>query len=170
MSENKCGRFGVAHAECRPFVAGQTDLGGILSGTVIRSLDGDIPVEFLSPGDRIVTRNAGSAPLRAIDIDHVREASVAFLPRSLSDTCPEQEIVLPVSQPVLLRDWRARVMFGQPQAVTPAGTLVDHGFILDGGEREMTLYRLIFDRDQIVYAGGLELTSMPLRTRVRKVA
>ena len=38
---------------------------GIAPGTIIHTLDGSLPVEYLSPGDRIITR-AGMRVLRAI--------------------------------------------------------------------------------------------------------
>ncbi len=38
---------------------------GLAPGTIIYTLDGALPVEFLSPGDRIITR-AGMRPLRGI--------------------------------------------------------------------------------------------------------
>lgn len=40
---------------------------GLATGTVVFTLDGALPVEFLEPGDRIVTR-AGARVLRRIDV------------------------------------------------------------------------------------------------------
>jgi hypothetical protein len=165
-----CGRNGVEIPNFRPFIPGQIDLGGICKGTSVLTLDGDLPVEHLAPGDKVITRNSGAAELLALEFDTVTEHGVQIASGALG-TIPEgTKLVLPASQPILLRDWRAQVMFGQPQAVTAAGTLVDHGFILDLGEVKMTLYRLIFERDQVIYAGGLELTSAPVLERKRKVA
>ncbi|WP_050929995.1 Hint domain-containing protein [Aestuariivita boseongensis] len=164
------GRIGGEIPQFRPFISGQIELGGIVTGTTIRTLDGDLPVEFLQPGDRVITRNSGAARLIAIERDMVLEKAVEFTPGAMGRDAPEASLILPASQPVLMRDWRAKVMFRQPQAVAPAGVLVDHGFILDRGEQELDLHRLIFERDQIVYAGGLELTSEPIRERVRRVA
>ena len=170
MSYADGGRTGHVCPGFRPFISGQIDLGGIVRGTTVRTADGDIPVEHLSPGDRVITRNSGAAPLMALEIDTVTEQAVEFTAGSMNVDCPAQSLILPSSQPVLLRDWRAKVMFGQPQAVTPAGLLVDHGFILDLGERDLALYRLIFERDQVIYAGGLELTSAPILERKRRAA
>ncbi len=170
MTQKMGGRIGGDRPQCRPFISGQIELGGIVAGTLVHSLDGDLPAEYLSPGDRIITRNSGAAQLVAIERDTVLEKAVEFLPGAMGHDTPSDGVILPASQPVLLRDWRAKVMFGQPQAVAPAGVLVDHGFILDKGERELDLVRLIFARDQVIYAGGLEITSEPMRDRVRRVA
>lgn len=170
MSKNTIGRIGVPMPGFRPFIAGTANLGGLVATTVVRTLEGEIPVEFLSPGDRVITRRAGAAALCAIEIDEVQEPAVEFTSGALDQSVPEAPVILPASQLVLLRNWRAQVMFGQPQAVTPAGMLVDHGIILDRGMRTLTLFRLIFDRDHVIYAGGLELTSAPIRDRLRRVA
>ncbi len=164
------GRVGGVNPQFRPFISGQIELGGILTGTKIRTPGGETPVEDLSPGDLVMTRNSGPTQLIATEWDFVLEQAVEFSAEALGRDMPESGVTLPVSQPVLLRDWRASVMFGQPQAAAPAGLLVDHGFILDRGELELTLHRLIFERDQVIYADGLELTSEPIRERVRHVA
>lgn len=164
------GRIGGVSPQFRPFISGQIELGGILTGTQIRTPDSEVSVEHLSPGDLVITRNGGSVPLLAIEWDTVFEQAVEFTPGAMGQDAPDSGLILPASQPILLRDWRAKVMFGQPQAVAPAGLLVDHGIILDRGEQELSLHRLIFDRDHVVYAGGLELASEPIRDRLRHVA
>lgn len=164
------GRVGEEIPQFRPFISGQIELGGIVTGTEIRTLDGDLPIEFLNPGDRVITRNGGATRLMAIERDTVFEKAVEVTASAMNRDVPDRRLILPASQPVLLRDWRAKVMFGQPQAVAPVGALIDHGFILDLGEQELDLHRLIFERDQVIYAGGMELTSEPIRERVRRVA
>ena len=69
---------------------------------------------------------------------------------------------------MLVRDWRARALFGQSQAMTTAGQLIDEEFIHGIGPRRMTLIRLEFDRPRVIYAAGLELgtaaqASLPVR-------
>jgi len=39
---------------------------GICAGTTIMTLDGEIPVEHLSVGDRIITRDSGMSIIKAI--------------------------------------------------------------------------------------------------------
>lgn len=131
--------------------------GGIPSGTIVLTLQGEMPVEYIESGDRIITRNSGAVRLIRRETRRVSVPVVRILAGSLGDTRPESDTMLPAAQAVLLRDWRAKAMFGQPQAVAAAGALVDDEFITDLGLREMVLHHLVFDRDQVVYAGGLEL-------------
>ncbi len=39
---------------------------GLPLGTIIHTLDGALPIEFLSPGDRVITR-AGARVLRSVE-------------------------------------------------------------------------------------------------------
>jgi len=131
---------------------------GLVSGTILLTADGEIPVEYLSPGDRIITRNAGLVTLSAIKSVRVSEEAVKIAAGSLGDTKPTHHVMLPAAQMVLVRDWRAKALRGASQAVMPAGCLIDDEFVTALGIREMTLVRLGFDAPYIVYADGLELS------------
>ncbi|WP_299589500.1 Hint domain-containing protein [uncultured Tateyamaria sp.] len=131
---------------------------GLVAGTLLLTADGEIPVEYLSVGDRIITRNAGYVPLRALHSIRVTEEAVKIAAGSLGDTKPTHHVMVPASQMVLVRDWRARALGGAAQAVLPAGCLIDDEFITSLGPREMTLVCLGFEAPHVVYADGLELS------------
>ncbi|WP_299041033.1 Hint domain-containing protein [uncultured Tateyamaria sp.] len=136
---------------------------GLVSGTLLLTADGEIPVEYLSPGDKIITRNAGLVRLTAIQSYRTTDEAVKIAAGSLGDTKPSHHIIIPAAQLVLVRDWRARALRGAAQAVMPAGCLIDDEFITSLGPREMTLVRLGFEAPHVVYADGLEL-SVPAMT------
>ncbi|WP_299657295.1 Hint domain-containing protein [uncultured Tateyamaria sp.] len=136
---------------------------GLVSGTLLLTADGEIPVEYLSPGDRIITRNAGSVRLTAIQSYRTTDEAVKIAAGSLGDTKPSHHVIIPAAQMVLVRDWRAQALRGAAQAVMPAGCLIDDEFIISLGSREMTLVRLGFEAPHVVYADGLEL-SVPAMT------
>lgn len=142
---------------------------GLVAGSILLTADGEIPVEYLSPGDRIITRNAGLVPLRAVESIRVTEEAVKIAAGSLGDTKPTHHVMLPAAQMVLIRDWRAQALRGASQAVMPAGCLIDDEFITSLGMREMTLVRLGFDAPYVIYADGLEL-SVPAMTKATAVA
>ncbi|MEP4194207.1 MAG: Hint domain-containing protein [Aliishimia sp.] len=144
---------------------------GIPVGTSILTADGTIPVEYLSTGDRLVTRNGGMLPLMAIQSEAYATRGIKFTANCFGSNGPTEDAVLPADQPVLIRDWRARALFGQSQAMASASWLVDDEFIIDMGPRRLTLFRLAFDRPRVIYAGGLELgTSAEVNTPHRAVA
>lgn len=136
---------------------------GLVSGTLILTADGEIPVEYLSAGDRIITRNAGLAPLNASQSYRTTDEAVKIAAGALGDTKPTHSVIIPAAQMVLVRDWRAKALRGAAQAVMPAGCLIDNEFITSLGPREMTLVRLGFEAPHIIYADGLEL-SVPAMT------
>ncbi|MEL6466956.1 MAG: Hint domain-containing protein [Pseudomonadota bacterium] len=136
---------------------------GLVSGTLLLTADGEIPVEYLSPGDRVITRNAGMAQLTAIQTYRTTDEAVKIVAGSLGDTKPTHHVIIPAAQMVLVRDWRAMALRGASQTVIPAGCLIDDEFITSLGPREMTLVRLGFKAPHVVYADGLEL-SVPAMT------
>ncbi|MCR8825686.1 Hint domain-containing protein [Pseudosulfitobacter koreensis] len=142
---------------------------GLVAGTILLTSDGEIPVEYLSAGDRIITRNAGLVTLKAVATTQIRSAAVAIAAGSLGQRRPETNVILPAAHQVLIRDWRARALAGAAQAVLPAGCLIDGEFITDLGVRTMTLIQLGFDAPHVIYADGLEL-SVPAMVTVRELA
>lgn len=144
---------------------------GFPVGTQILTADGDLPVEYLSPGDGVVTRNGGMMRLEAVHATTVSTRAVLVTSGSLGVHRPGQDVILPADQPVLIRDWRARALYGASQALASAGQLVDGEFIKDIGPRKLVLFRLAFDRPRVIYVNGLELgTSGEVNKPQRAVA
>ncbi|MBE0452190.1 Hint domain-containing protein [Roseovarius autotrophicus] len=132
---------------------------GLWTGGIILTLDGERRTEDLRAGDRIVTRDAGMAVLRGIVRRRARAALVRIRAGSLGHTRPERDVILPAGQPILVRDWRARALFGADHAIVPAARLVDGEFVTLTGLAEVDLWRLDFDRPHILYLDGLEVAS-----------
>ncbi len=129
---------------------------GIASGTVVATLDGYMPVDFLSPGDRIVTRS-GARVIRAIQVQRFTGSAVRIGASALGHDRPEQDLTLPSDTLVLVRDWRAKAIFGQEQALVPVERLVDGEYVVHEMVIGLRLYEMLFDTPQIVYAEGVEL-------------
>ncbi|MCB2128605.1 MAG: Hint domain-containing protein [Rhodobacteraceae bacterium] len=129
---------------------------GIAAGTVILTLDGALPVEFLSPGDRVITRE-GMRVLRDITVQRYSGAAIRVSAGALGHDRPEQDLVLPADTRLLIRDWRAQALFGTAQAVVPISRIADGEFVSPATVLSMRLYKLHFDTPQVVYAEGLEL-------------
>lgn len=130
---------------------------GIVAGSIIFTSDGEIPVEYLTPDDRIVTRDAGMIALRAVTSRRIFAPAVSIKAGSFGATRPEHNIIVPAAQNVLIRDWRAQSMFGKPQTVVQAGQLIDGEFVTDLGSRDMVLFDLTFDKPHVIYSDGLEI-------------
>ena len=76
---------------------------------------------------------------------------------SLGHDRPEQDLLVAPGQPILIRDWRAKAIFGQPVAAIPAARLADGEFVCLETHRQVRLFTLRFDEDEVIYAEGLEL-------------
>ncbi len=137
-----------------PYVSVDT---GLITGTKLLTLDGELPVEVVSIGDRLITRDCGVS--RVVHIQRTKRMvhTIAFAAGSLGDTRPDCDTLLAADQMVLIRDWRARAMFYSERALVAARALIDGEFIVDLGQQEQALVQIFCDGPHILYAGGLEL-------------
>lgn len=133
------------------------DTSGIAMGTIVLTLDGEIPVEHLNAGDRVITRDTGIATLRAV---HMRE--ITFTPYKVSadrlgEGRPVADTFVGADQHILVRGLLAKALFNSDSAMVPVSRLADGEFIAKCEEQTMRVYELEFDTAHVVYANGLEI-------------
>lgn len=132
-------------------------LTGIAMGTRVLTLQGAMAVEYLEPGDRVITRS-GARVLRSVDVAVIRNAAVVMVAQgALGHDRPDAPMCLPADQAVMVRDWRAQALYGAAEAAVPAARLVDGEFLRADCCAELRLFRLAFDAAEVVYADGVEL-------------
>lgn len=135
---------------------------GLALGTPVLTLDGDLPVEFILPGDRVVTRN-GMRRVVQVEVTRVENARVVAISRnSMGVGRPAEEMLVTPSQPILIHDWRAKALYGQDEAFIPAARLCDGEFIRADIMPEMRFVTLRFEGPEVIYAGGMELACAPV--------
>jgi hypothetical protein len=129
---------------------------GIAQGTSVMTADGVLPVEHLAPGDRIITREG----LRVL-VDVTVQVAVGNVIRvsasSLGHARPEEDVILGAETPLLVRDWRAKALFGAAQAIVPVQRLIDGELIRVEKVSGLRMYELSFASSQVIFAGGLEV-------------
>jgi hypothetical protein len=130
---------------------------GLPIGTTVMTLDGEMPVEHLMPGDRVISRTSGMAVLREVKVTEVRTPMVRILAGSLGHTRPDRDMMVGPETLVHIRDWRAQALYGAASAMVPAARLVDGEFVAETEMVSVRLYTLTFDRPQVIYADGLEV-------------
>lgn len=134
---------------------------GLLLGTPVLTLDGALPVEYIAPGDRIVTRN-GLRRVTSVEVTRVENARVVCIARdSLGLGRPQEETVVSPAQGILIRDWRAMALYGKAEAMIAAQRLCDGEFIRADILPEARFVTLRFEGAEVIYAGGLEMTCAP---------
>ena len=133
---------------------------GLAPATTVLTLDGALPVEHLYPGDRVITRH-GARALAAIErVVFPAGMAIVEITRNALGGRPERDLWVPAAQRVLIRDWRAKALYGQAQACVPAAQLADGEYIRVAAlAAEVTGFALRFGRPEVLYADGLELAS-----------
>lgn len=134
---------------------------GLLAGIPVMTLDGALPVEFIAPGDRIITRS-GMRKVVAVEVTRVENARVVCIAcDSLGVGRPVEEMIVSPNQPVLIRDWRAKALYNTAEAMIPTARLCDGEFIRGDILPEARFFTLRFESAEVIYAGGMELACAP---------
>jgi hypothetical protein len=129
---------------------------GMAQGTPVLTADGIMPVEYLSPGDRIITRD-GLRVLVDVSVHVMVGEVVRVCASSQGHAKPEEDVLLGVDQAILIRDWRAKALYGATQAVVPVERMVDGELVRRERVSGLRIYTLAFASAAVVYAGSLEV-------------
>lgn len=159
MKPNTVGRVGGEFPQTGHYTSYASRDIGLLHGTTLLTLEGEMPVEFVSVGDKVITRDSGISRIEHIQRSTRLVHTIALAAGSLGHTRPERDALLAGDQMCLIRDWRAQALFGADRALVAVRTLVDGEFIRDLGLQEQTLFQIFCDGPHILYADGLEVST-----------
>ncbi|OCX67370.1 hypothetical protein BFP70_01880 [Thioclava sp. SK-1] len=134
-------------------------LTGIAQGATVSTLEGDLPVEYLTPGDRVITRS-GARVLRAVTVTQVEAPMIRVQAGSLGHGRPGQDLLLGSETRVLLRDWRAKALFGRDQVLIEVAMLKDGRYVAEVSAHT-NMFSLHFDMPEVIYVDGVELEADP---------
>lgn len=130
---------------------------GIGAQVPVLTMAGVVAAGDIAAGARIVTRH-GMQRVLAVTVTEEAQVRVIRLCRDvLGQGRPGEDVLLCPEQPILLRDWRARALYGRDQALVPVARLVDGEFIRAETLARFRAVRLQLDQPAVIYAGGLEL-------------
>ncbi len=141
----------------------------VVSGTLIDTEAGCVPVETLQPGDRIRTVDAGLQTLRWVGARRVTGSEQAADPDlkpivirkdALGPGRPFRDLRVSPQHRVLLRDWRAQMLFGEDEVLAPAKALINDATItIDHAGEAVTYHHLLFSSHQVIVTDGAETES-----------
>lgn len=131
-----------------------------VAGTLIRTPQGEVPVERLRPGDLVETRDDGAQPLRWIGGRTVAARDM-FAPIRIRGGTYGNHRMLMVSPEhrILVRDSRAELLFGDAEVLIAAKDLVNGHSVRWAPGGQVTYLHLMFDRHQVIFSEGLETES-----------
>lgn len=131
-----------------------------VAGTLIRTVQGDVPVEQLQPGDLVHTRDDGLQPLRWVGKRRcAAEGSMAPIQIARNTFGEHDSVLVSPQHRVLVRHTHAELLFGSSEVLIAASHLIDGRAVrqVNGGTVEYV--HLLFDRHQVVWSNGLESES-----------
>lgn len=141
----------------------------LTTGALIKTPNGHRLVEDLEVGDLVTTLDHGDQPIRWIGNIAVKKerlaASLSFVPvrlkaGALGPEMPKQDMLVSQQHRILIRDFRAEMMFGEPEILVAAKHLInDHTIRLAHDLTEVTYFHLLFDAHEILFAHGVETES-----------
>ena len=131
-----------------------------VAGTMIRTPDGQQPVETLQPGDLVMTRDDGAQPLRWIGSRRIVAAG-DFAPIHIDAGTFGDHGALALSplHRVLIRDALAELLFGEGEVLVAARDLVNDRSVRRVAGGEVEYVHILFDHHQVVFSEGLETES-----------
>jgi hypothetical protein len=131
----------------------------LCAGARVLTLDGEVAVEDLTPGAKVITRDSGMARLVALTFAREEAEVVLVKAGSLGQNRPERDSVVLPETALHLRDWRAKAFRGAERANVRAEELIDDQFVIRCAARSRRVVTLVFDRPHVIYADGLELAT-----------
>lgn len=140
------------------------------AGTMIRTVDGETPIEQIALGDLVETRDHGYQPVRWIGGRHIRRVQLDARPNlrpiciakgALGDGFPAQDLVVSPQHPILVRSKIAQRMFDSAEVLVAAKQLLAlPGISVCEDVTEVTYYHMLFDHHEIVFSDGAATESL----------
>ena len=127
-----------------------------VTGTMIRTKDGDVPVENLKPGQLVMTRDDGPQPVRWIGRREMpAEGKMAPVMVAANTLGEHQALCVSPLHRILVENAHAELLFGTHEVLVAARDLVDGKRVTteEGGKVEYV--HLMFDRHQVIWSNGL---------------
>lgn len=131
-----------------------------VSGTLIRTDRGEVPVERLGVGDLVHTRDDGLQPVRWIGRRLVPAEGKMAPVRIAADTFgAHRELSVSPLHRILVRNMQADLLFGSSEVLIAARDLIDGRNICQVAGGMVEYIHLLFDRHQVIWSNGLESES-----------
>lgn len=131
------------------------------AGTLIDTARGPVPVEDLVPGDRLVTRDRGLRPLRAVLArEVVAEGALAPVEIGAGVLGNDAPLRLSPQHRVLVAGHWAELLHGTAEVLVPAVALVDGRRVVRRVGGRVRYFHLVLDRHELLRSGGVWTESL----------
>jgi len=132
-------------------------------GTLITTVQGEIPVEELTVGDQVLTRDNGLQPIRWIGTRHIDGRELAALPHlypiliragALGKGLPEHDMRLSPNHRLYVSSAQTALYFKEREVLVAAKHLVNHRGVFEVECLGTTYIHFLFDRHELVLSNG----------------
>ncbi len=140
------------------------------TGTLIQTDSGQIAVEDLKPGDRVLTATGAYLPLRLNLSRALRQSELISQPElrpirivagALGQSLPGRDLLVSRQHRMLVRSPIAGRMFGTQDVLISAIRLTDlPGIFIDDSITQVTYHHLVFDCHVVLFAEGAPSESL----------
>ena len=138
-------------------------------GTLIQTETGHCPVELLTQGDRVQTKDNGCQAVLWMGRRRLTGARLYAMPQlrpvrfaqgALDQDIPDAGLLVSPDHRIILRGDRAKILFGCDEVLVRARDLInDRTILTDHSLREVTYVHLLLPDHQIVFANAVETES-----------
>jgi len=138
-------------------------------GTRLRTETGEVAIEDLMPGDRLLTRDDGPQEVVWSGHRHMSGARLFAMPDqrpirlrrgALGVDRPDADLVVSPEHRVLVQGRAAQDLWGEDEVLVRAADLVGDRYVtVDHSLRQTVYIHLMLDRHQVIWANGLEVES-----------
>lgn len=135
---------------------------GLARGSMIATLQGEIPIECLKVGDKVITRDIGGLRVRWIGARSVSATGLHAPIKIKAGTFKNhRDLLVAPNHCLLVSDARADLYFGESTVFLPAKYLVNGKSIcrIEGGTVEY--WQIAFATHQVIYSNGAMSESLP---------
>ena len=125
---------------------------GIARGTHVMTSRGEVRVENLVAGDRVITRDRGMQEIRWIGSHNVKitrdNAPILFRKGAIKNA---RDLIVSADQRVVLKGAEAMAVYGVKEVLIPARILVDDVTVIQAVGGEMEFFQIVTDRHEVIY-------------------
>ncbi|KAA2317265.1 type I secretion protein [Pseudooceanicola sediminis] len=132
-------------------------------GTLIATIKGEVPVEELRPGARVITRDNGMQQLRWIGRRSLTAAELAVAPHlrpiriragALGRGLPDRDLTVSPNHRMLIRSERASLLYEESEVLIAAKHLVGMPGVERVVQGQVVYLHLLFDQHEVILANG----------------
>lgn len=134
-----------------------------MAGTCIATPRGEVTIEQLRPGDRVITRDNGLATLRWVGVRRLSAVSLAgarhltpvlISKGALGNDLPERDMIVSPNHRLLVSQDKTALHFDAAEALVAAKHLTGLVGVHPMPQADVTYINLVFDAHQIILTNG----------------